>query len=55
MITHLSFYLNFLKVIVDDCWMSTSRDADGKLQADPDRFPDGMKALGDYVFSHFYI
>ena len=36
-------------IIVDDCWMSHERDAEGKLQGDLDRFPSGMKALGDYV------
>lgn len=36
-------------VNVDDCWMAKERGPDGKLQADPKRFPSGMKALGDYV------
>lgn len=36
-------------VNVDDCWMAKERGHDGKLQADPKRFPSGMKALGDYV------
>lgn len=34
---------------VDDCWLAKTRDASGKLQADPERFPSGMKALGNYV------
>ncbi|MGD8194465.1 cell wall-binding repeat-containing protein [Herbiconiux sp. P18] len=38
-------------VVVDDCWQSPTRDADGNLQADPTRFPSGMKALGDYIHS----
>jgi alpha-galactosidase len=38
-------------VVVDDCWYDPSRDADGNLRADPVRFPDGMKALADYVHS----
>ncbi len=38
-------------VVVDDCWQSPQRAADGSLQADPDRFPSGMKALGDYIHS----
>lgn len=37
-------YLN-----LDDNWMATSRDANGKLQGDPTRFPSGMKALADYI------
>lgn len=36
-------------VVVDDCWMDPNRDWSGKLQASPDRFPSGMKALGDYI------
>ena len=40
-------YLN-----LDDNWMATSRDANGKLRADPTRFPSGMKALGDYIHSN---
>jgi alpha-galactosidase len=34
---------------LDDCWLDHSRDANGNLQADPSKFPDGMKALADYV------
>lgn len=36
-------------VNIDDCWHATERDEDGNLQADPVRFPDGMKAVADYV------
>ncbi len=36
-------------VNVDDCWMASTRDAQGRLQAHPTRFPSGMKALADYV------
>lgn len=36
---------------IDDRWMSKERDADGNLQADPERFPSGMKAIGDYIHS----
>ncbi len=36
-------YLN-----LDDCWHG-QRDADGFIQADPKRFPSGIKALADYV------
>lgn len=36
-------------VSLDDCWMSRERDANGRLQPDPDRFPSGIKALSDYV------
>jgi alpha-galactosidase len=37
-------------VVVDDCWQGT-RDADGFIRADPQRFPNGMKAVADYVHS----
>ena len=36
-------------VIVDDCWAAPQRDASGRLQADPVRFPSGMAALGAYL------
>src|SRR5207253_6199541 len=35
-------------VNIDDCWQ-VSRDAQGTIVADPERFPEGMKALADYV------
>jgi alpha-galactosidase len=36
-------------VNLDDCWMAKTRDANGELQADPARFPDGIQGLADYV------
>jgi len=36
-------------VNVDDCWIAEERDAFGRLQPDPARFPNGMRALADYV------
>jgi alpha-galactosidase len=36
-------YLN-----IDDCWHG-QRDANGTIQADPVRFPSGIKVLADYV------
>ncbi|QOV40246.1 NPCBM/NEW2 domain-containing protein [Streptomyces ferrugineus] len=36
-------------VNLDDCWALPTRDADGKLVADPVRFPNGIKAVADYV------
>eukprot|EP01098_Paradermamoeba_levis_P006725 TRINITY_DN2793_c0_g1_i1.p1 TRINITY_DN2793_c0_g1~~TRINITY_DN2793_c0_g1_i1.p1 ORF type:complete len:433 (+),score=114.65 TRINITY_DN2793_c0_g1_i1:186-1301(+) len=36
---------------IDDCWLANTRDANGRLQPDPKRFPSGMKALGDYIHS----
>lgn len=38
-------------VIVDAGWKAKSRDANGRLMADPQKFPSGMKALGDYIHS----
>ncbi|XP_030223742.1 alpha-galactosidase A isoform X2 [Gadus morhua] len=38
-------------VCLDDCWPSRRRDASGGLQADPARFPGGIKRLADYVHS----
>jgi alpha-galactosidase len=37
-------------VNIDDCWQ-VSRDAGGNIVADPQRFPHGMKAVGDYIHS----
>ncbi|MCN9240342.1 NPCBM/NEW2 domain-containing protein [Streptomyces sp. RY43-2] len=36
-------------VNLDDCWALPTRDADGKLVPDPERFPHGIKAVADYV------
>lgn len=41
--------LGYEYVTLDDCWAAGKRDALGRLQADPQRFPSGMKALADYV------
>ncbi len=38
-------------VNIDDCWSAKERDSQGRLQADPVRFPSGIKALADYVHS----
>ena len=37
-------------VVIDDCWQ-VSRDAGGNIVIDAQRFPSGMKALGDYIHS----
>ncbi|MEV6162752.1 NPCBM/NEW2 domain-containing protein [Streptomyces sp. NPDC052052] len=36
-------------VNLDDCWAKPQRNADGKLEADPVRFPNGIEAVADYV------
>ena len=38
----------YVYVNLDDCWHG-ARDAHGNIQPDPQRFPSGMKALGDYL------
>ena len=40
----------YLYVNIDDCWHG-ERDAKGFIQANPEHFPGGMKALADYVHS----
>ena len=37
-------------VVIDDCWQ-VSRDENGNIQADAQRFPSGIKTLADYVHS----
>ncbi|MER7582050.1 alpha-galactosidase [Kitasatospora sp. NPDC097691] len=36
-------------VNIDDCWMTSSRDADGNLVPDPVKFPDGIAGTAAYV------
>ncbi|RMX37256.1 hypothetical protein pdam_00011398 [Pocillopora damicornis] len=36
-------------ICIDDCWTDMNRTKDGRLQADPKRFPNGIKKLADYV------
>ena len=36
-------------VVIDDCWALKERDKNGKLVADPKKFPHGMKALADKI------
>lgn len=38
-------------VVIDDCWSKRERDGDGRLVADPAKFPHGMKYLSDYIHS----
>ncbi len=37
-------------IVIDDCWQ-VDRDKDGNIQPDQQRFPNGMKAVGDYIHS----
>ena len=36
-------------LVIDDCWSLRERGSDGRLQADPKKFPHGMKYVADYV------
>jgi len=38
-------------VVVDDCWQ-VNRDENGRIVADPKLFPNGIKALADYVHAN---
>lgn len=38
-------------IVLDDAWLAKDRDSEGNLLADPQKFPSGMKALGDYLHS----
>ncbi|CAH0713186.1 unnamed protein product, partial [Brenthis ino] len=34
---------------IDDCWLEKDRDENGRLVPDRERFPNGMKAVADYL------
>ena len=39
-------------LVIDDCWSKYERDPEtGRIVADPEKFPHGMKAVADYVHS----
>lgn len=38
-------------VVLDDCWSLRERDENGRLVADPEKFPHGMKYVADYIHS----
>lgn len=38
-------------IVLDDGWMARERDQNGNLVPDPIKFPNGMKAVVDYVHS----
>jgi alpha-galactosidase len=38
-------------LIIDDCWSMRERDTNGSLQVDTVKFPNGIKAVSDYVHS----
>lgn len=38
-------------LVIDDCWSLKERDENQRLVPDPAKFPNGMKAVADYVHS----
>lgn len=38
-------------LVIDDCWSLKERDKNGRLVADPAKFPHGIKAVADYIHS----
>lgn len=41
--------VGYIYVNSDDCWMSFDRSADGAQVPDPTKFPDGFKAVADFI------
>ena len=38
-------------LVIDDCWSLRERDENERLVPDPEKFPNGIKAVADYVHS----
>jgi Alpha galactosidase A len=47
--------LGYRYLMIDDCWLSKDRDAQGRLQPDPERFPYGMQDLAAYVIKNLLV
>ncbi len=43
--------LGYNYIVVDDFWMAHERDENGRLTPDPEKFPDGIKPVIDYIHS----
>ena len=43
--------LGYKYVVIDDCWAKRTRDENGNLVPDPDKFPDGILPFSNYVHS----
>ena len=41
----------YVYLVLDDGWMTMERDSQGNLVPDPKKFPNGIKAVADYVHS----
>ena len=39
--------LGYEYLVIDDCWSLKERDENGRLVADPEKFPHGMKAVAE--------
>jgi alpha-galactosidase len=39
----------YVYIVLDDTWSAMERDDEGNLMAHPEKFPSGMKAIGDYL------
>ena len=42
-------------ITTGDCFLALSRDSEGRLHPDPQRFPSGIKKLSDYVCAQKHI
>lgn len=51
MITNGLLEKGYEYLVIDDCWSLKERDTSGRLVPDPEKFPNGMKAVADYVHS----
>lgn len=51
MITNGLLQKGYEYLVIDDCWSLKERDPQGRLVPDPVKFPNGMKAVSDYVHS----
>ncbi|MDD4421830.1 MAG: glycoside hydrolase family 27 protein, partial [Eubacteriales bacterium] len=38
-------------LVIDDCWSERQRDENGRIVPSKEKFPNGMKAVADYVHS----
>ena len=38
-------------LVIDDCWSMPTRGEDGRIRPDPEKFPEGIKPVADYVHS----
>ncbi len=38
-------------IVIDDCWALRQRDENGRLVPDPEKFPEGIRPVADYIHS----